>query len=251
MAHESIELNTVKTILSGYYPAYSEIAKDKALSEKWMSAVESLESRLVLANVVCESNWLKGPKMPPLKKDKPLTLSDIEQSTLLLETLVLKRVSSQEEGEIPFPLKDVLSDLLAFKASICPDPAFKLMFEFARDGVVSGAPQTYPEIGAYGQGEKRNRSWYRYYGTYCSLLGVVKFEQKSIERFSATPDLGGENDCLLVLLYSYAYKSSSSKEQWESLISCGNEVSERIQSIGVINTAMQAYAKKIHGISSF
>jgi hypothetical protein len=248
MALDSIELNTVKTILSGYYPAYSEMAMDKAQSEKWMAAVESLESRLVLANVVCDSNWLKGPKMPPLKKDKALTLSDIEQSTLLLETLVLKRVSSQDETKTPFPLKDILADLLEFKASICSDPAFKLMFEFARDGVIFGVPQAYPEILAYGQGEKRNRSWYRYYGTYSSLLGVVKFDQKSIERFDATPDLGGENDGLIVLLYTYAYKSSSSKEQWESLISCGNEISERVQSIGVINTAMQAYAKKRYGI---
>lgn len=248
MEYVSAELDTIKNLVSGHYPNYSDVLKSKKLTEGWSKVISSLESRLVLLDVIYGSKWLKGPKMPPLNKSKVLSINEIEQSIMLIDNHILKAISSQAQLSKAFPLKEILSNLLEFKTAICVDPAFKLMFEMAHDALVHGVVLSYPEVLSHGKGDKRDRLWYHHYGVYGSLLNLLHFDSKSKERLSVSPDFWGVDDSLILMMYSYAYKSSSSKEQWAALLSNAEAAAKEMPSLVTLNTAMQAFGKMKFGI---
>lgn len=239
MAEGKAELVTISNLLFGNDPDIEDIRKDRLRTGLWMMTIEAVEARLLLANILHDGAWLSGPRIPKRQTDKKLSLADLQQAIMLLDSHIIKHVSYPPTKQHHLPLRELHSSLLSLKAKFCGDPAIKLLLNKASDGIMDQTPVSFPKVSAYGKGKTRELSWYKYVSMYGALLNAVEFKDDALNNLSLDHSWLKEDESVIIILYAYALKSGASAEQWERLLATGEKIVPSLPNLTAINTAMR------------
>lgn len=244
MAEGKAELVTIGNLLFGNDPDIEEIRKDRLRTGLWMMTIEAVEARLLLANILHDGAWLSGPRVSRRHTDKQLSLADLQQAIILLDSHIIKHVSYPPKKQHHLPLREIYAELLTLKAKFCGDPSIKLLFQKASDGIARQTPVPFPKVSAYGKGKSRELSWYKYVSMYGALLNAVEFKDDSLSNLALDHSWLKEDESVIVILYAYALQSGASPEQWDRLLATGEKIVPNLPNLTAINTAMRAASSK-------
>lgn len=239
MAEGKAELLTISNLLLGNDPDIEDIRKDRLRAGLWMMTIEAVESRLLLANALHNGEWLTGPRVSSRKTEKILSLADLQQAIMLLDSHIIKHVSYPPTRKHHLPIRELYSGILSLKAKLCGDPSIRLLLTKAVDGIINRAPVSFPKVSAYGKGKTRALSWYKYVSMYGALLGAVSFKDDALSDLKLEHSWLKEDESLMIVLYTYALNSGASPEKWSKLIATGEKVSSNLPSLLTINMAMK------------
>jgi hypothetical protein len=239
MAEGKAELITISNLLFGNDPDIYEIRKDRLRTGLWVMTIGAVESRLLLANALHNGDWLSGPKTSIRKTDKSLSLADLQQAIVLLDSHIIKHVSFPPSKKHHLPMREIYSYILSLKAKFCVDPSVKLLFQKVAEGIANKEPVAFPKVSAYGKGKTRSLSWYKYVSMYGALLGAVSFKDDALSHLKLDHSWLKQDECLVVILYTYALVSGASSEQWEKLLATGERSSSNLPNLTAINMAMK------------
>ncbi len=239
MAEGKAELLTISNLLLGNDPDIEDIRKDRIRAGLWTMTIEAVESRLLLANALHDGEWLTGPRVSSRKAEKTLSLADLQQAIMLLDSHIVKHVSYPPAKKHHLPFREIYSGILSLKAKLCGDPSVRLLLTKAVDGIINRAPVSFPKVSAYGKGKTRELSWYKYVSMYGAILGAISFKDDALSNLTLDHSWLKEDESLMVILYTYAINSGASSEQWGKLIATGEKVSSNLPNLLSINMAMK------------
>lgn len=204
MANGIDEIKDMQTILSMPLPEPSEIKKDSINSAVWLAAIERLESRLIFANELHNKAWQNGPRSiirKPVANINEMTLKDIQQSILILESHLVAHSSKPFRKVEHFPFNEILKKLLRFKARLAFDPSFRMLFDYAANAIESHRKTTFPSVSILPTSKLNN--WYRYYANYKVILNIVDFEGELIKSISFDNEWVKNDEGLIISLCAY------------------------------------------------
>jgi len=246
MENQNGGFKVITALLSDPFPEPEAIKKNRIKAGLWMAAIESLESRLMLGNILHHNHWWKAPKRVnhPRGDDSLISLRDIQQASFLLEAEIV-RISSrppstQMSSASTLPMKNILHKILSFKANLCSEPVFKMLFLKAADGVVKSTVQAFPEIHGVPKVDMQQRAWYKYYGQYSSLLNLVSYKSDILASVIFKKDWLSLDDGVLILLYSYTVKAKGNALQFEALLAHSQGVVNKTPSLAPLHNALDA-----------
>lgn len=242
MAEGKAELITISNLLFCNDPDIDEIRKDSLRTSLWVMTIEAVESRLLLANALHNGDWLSGPKVSVRKTEKNLSLADVQQAIVLLDSHIIKHVSYPPSKKHHLPMREIYSYILSLKSKFCGDPSIKLLFQKAANGITNKEAVPFPKVSVYGKGKTRELSWYKYVSMYGALLDAVSFKDDALSSLKLDHSWLKQDECLVVILYTYALVSGASSKQWEKLLATGERLSSSLPNLTAINMAMKTAA---------
>ncbi len=247
MADGRATLDGVIELLARPYPLSSAL-NSKIESGVWMGAIEQLENRLILAYAMRESSWSNPARVAGFSAkqehgEELMTLKAIMQSRLLVEQYIVSFASMPYEGQDQFPFREIMSKLLRFKASICHDPALRVLFQKTADAFEDQETASLPKITALTNDPQKRRLWYKYYGFYKALLSRVDFEAPALESMKFDPAWLKDDEGIFVLLYAYAIRSEQTEKRLPSILKQSERLLVEHPTLKPIHVAMTAYGK--------
>lgn len=242
------EISTLSNAFKHPFPVADAIRTSKIESAVWMSALEMLESRLFLANAIHNNDWWEQPENRGHQVDPkltPLTINDIRQMSLILDGYLVKKTSKEEKTKLPFNLKKTISNILNFKMSISVDPAFRMVFHAAIQGIYSETPFPHPRLIVIPTDGPRARLWYRYYGFYSGIMKLVAFNGEALSKLSFKNSWLDEEDGILIMLICYALHSGRDERTLLNLYQRAEKTAQTLPSARLLLSSIKALHLRI------
>jgi hypothetical protein len=241
MSNKSV-LDEIKTILSRPYPDVSKI-RSSVERRLWRSAIDNLEGRLVFACVLRNKAWLSGPKDMSFLKNVELGVmghQHVNQARLLMEQYIVSFASKKYDSVEVFPFKEIMIELLRFKASLEMDPALNLLFRKAGSALSLSGQEEYPAPIIIQTAGMSSLAWYKYYAFYSVLLGVVNFNSELLKRMAFDPSWVNDDESVIIMLFSYAVSSNQSQLMLPRLAASSERVLQNNPTFKPIHFAIKA-----------
>jgi hypothetical protein len=243
MANGFAELKDIQVLLSLPYPDAYEIKSERLKAGVWVAALERLESRLILANTIHENKWWNGPRSVNVGREtdgRELSLNMIQQTTLLLDAHIVSHASRKYENISPFPIKQILQELLRFKASLTDDPSFRMLYHSAYEAILNGRTVRFPNITVMPYTGFKARIWYKNYANYKAILKLIEFPGDTLSKIKFDNSWVKEDEGIVICLFSYCIASDSKKHIKKILVQ--SEIAlEKQPSLKQIHNAMQVF----------
>lgn len=241
MSNESILIDNITILLAREYPSPSGI-KTRIEAKMWLEAIESFESRLVLAGVISETDWFNAPKVMTFNRLEStqgvMQVGHLVQAKLMLEQLIVNSCSLEEKEKLNFPFREIMASLCRFKSLLCEDPSTKRLFMTIYSSLESKEQGDYPAIAMVPKKESMRKDWYKYYGFYKVILGLVNFESPAIDNIKFNLDWMKDDDAILILLFSYAIASDQIESQFPKILNQSKKMLRETPSLKPIHNAM-------------
>lgn len=237
-------LKQVFYLLAKKYPDSSGI-KNRIERGMWLDEISQLESRLFLAASI-HRKWFSGPKNAAFNatksKSPELTLSDIKQAKLFLEQYIVSVTSKKTESIDIFPFKEVISDILSFRAKVTEDPGLRMFFKLSCRGVENQGSSQHPNISMLPKSSKKRAMWYKFYGLYASLMGAVHFEENLLQTLEFNKAWLKDDEGVVLLLFSYVIIHAK-YERISNVYLMSKSLEEEFPTLLNINIAMKNLLK--------
>lgn len=214
------ELSIISEVLTHPLPPTEDIRASKLNSALWISAIEMLEGRLILLNAIFKNSWWKQPENRAhgtMKSKTALQLNDIRQLVLIIDNLLAKVASKEVQIVAPFNMRSTMLSILQFKMEISSDPGFRMIFDCASQGVLSGEPQEFPKISFLPTEGPKARLWYKYYGFYAGVLTLIRFSGEALSKLRFSSSWLEQEDGIILMLVSYAISSGRNPKTIENI----------------------------------
>lgn len=237
------ELSIISETFTHPLPETESIRISKLNSALWISAIEMLEGRLILINSILKNSWWEQPENRShfVSKSKPcLQLNDIRQVVLIIDNLLAKIASKETKINCPFNMKTILLSILQFKMGISNDPGFRMIFDCASQGVVSGDAQEFPKISLLPTEGAKARLWYKYYGFYAGVLKLIRFSGEALSKLKFNENWLEQEDGIILMLVSYAINSGRNPKTIENIYNKAKITANILPSSRLILTTVKA-----------
>ena len=204
MGHGIDEIKDMQILLSMPPPDPLKVKQDPLNAAVWIAAIERLESRIILANEIHSKAWQRGPRsiLRTRSNSTPeITLKDVQQCVLFIETHILSHVSKPLQQTPHFPINEVMVKLLRFKARLAFDPSFRMLFDYAANALETSRKTLFPNVSILPT--SKLSTWYKYYAQYSVLLDIVDFDGDVISGIAFESDWVKEDEGLAISLFTY------------------------------------------------
>lgn len=241
-------LESVSDLLSRAYPDPTMITS-KVETGLWLSALEDLESRLLLLGMMRKfdhKHQTRSMQMLRLKSEQPvMTYMHLKQAKLWIEQDMVQFASRPSKLATAFPWRELLSDLLLFKAELTRDPALKrllVMSHNALSGSETKEASLFNGISALPGSDEKRRLWYKYYGYYVAILGLVQFDAPLLRNLVFKKSWLELDENMVLLLYSYAIRANKLEENRSRLQIESERLLEHHPALKPVHHAMKAFS---------
>lgn len=246
MASDTL-LESVSDLLSRAYPDPTMITSKVEIG-LWLSALEDLESRLLLLGMMRKldhKHQTRSMQMLRLKSEQSvMTYMHLRQAKLWVEQDMVQFASRPSKPSMAFPWRELLSDLLLFKAELTQDPALKRLLMMSHDALSAKNSQAVSILDGIsvlpGSDEKR-RTWYKYYGYYVAILELIRFDTPLLRELVFQKSWLDIDENMILLLYSYAIRSNKLEENRSRLQIESERLLENHPALKPVHHAMKAF----------
>lgn len=241
-------LESVSDLLSRAYPDPTMITSKVEIS-LWLSAVEDLESRLLLLGMMRKldhKHQTRSMQMLRLKSEQSvMTYMHLRQAKLWVEQDMVQFASRPNKTSVVFPWREILSDLLLFKATLTRDPGLKKLLVMSHEAMSSSTIQEssfLSGISALPGSDEARRNWYKYYGYYVAILGLIRFEAPLLRELVFQKSWLDVDENMMLLLYSYAIRANKLEESRSRLQIESERLLENHPALKPVHHAMKAFS---------
>jgi hypothetical protein len=242
---KSHSLEALSDLLNRRLPlADTIISEGEESVATWLFAVESIEARLVLANIMTGDEWpfIRHPKLPQIEGGD-LGLDDFDSASRWCDEFILEVASKSPLSAPDFDYIHIMQKLTRFKSDLINNPTLSLFCRKISSSMRSGGSASLPHVTALPNDDDLLKDWYKLYTLHGVLTGSATFQKGMTDTMDFKPGWIGDDSVLLILLISYTIKSEkTNKDGFASLRNklaqkafkdpAFNAISEAISTIG-------------------
>lgn len=202
-------LTTVSTIFANKFPNSNEIIQvGEPLREQWLSLVEDVETRIILADAMLGGEW-RNLRMPKMSADssQSITLEDLDRSVAWLDEFIVS-IASKRPARIPeFNFRAIMPAITRFKSELLSNPSLSLFYRRISSGLRDNTRVNLPLFITIPSESSLRLEWYKVYTAHGELTESADFQSGLTSALNFEASWTESDDNLLLLLLAYIIKS--------------------------------------------
>jgi hypothetical protein len=207
---KSNTLESVSDVLNRPFPSADEIQTSSPDGSKlWLEAVEKIEVRIILANIMLGDEW-KSIRYPRINAENAdvATLDDFKSSVRWLDEFILESASKRPSSVPDFDFKSFMHKLIRLKSDLEANPALSLFYRRISSSIRGGLKTSLPHIKALPDSDSLRAEWYKLYTSHGVLTDVAEFQIDITSALEFNSEWIEKYPPLLLLLIAYTLKTN-------------------------------------------